>query len=459
MSSPVLNLRLKSGERPVVFLERPQLPDSESLQELACMPDDPEFLRLDEVAPRGDLGGNGEGIEAAPPQRSVQLAGESLLRSLTAQSAIRSVLQNLLALQNEKTPIYLRVGPSAIERLPWECLHAPNTGFLTLDARWQMARLVGEPGSRAERLYDPPLKMLAVLAAAGVEARAEWDRIYGALTATNYWGRIRVFVAEDDLFEHVQGLGDERVELSYLHSRSALLSDLEAFAPHVVHFFCHGYGGSPSPYLELATRASYVTGEGNVFVEPRELYPLVGQGVWMAVLNCCEGATSSGNTGSLAYSLASVGFPAVIAMRRAITVPDANAFCGAFYSSLFREMVTIERRADDVVKIEWPGLLHEPRLRLAERHGGPVSSEAAAHPEWTYPILYLGADETTLKRVQIVGLRPDHASYERAKLERLIASGEELHPGLPQEIFDRIDEEIAKLKEQLEAASTDSNGG
>lgn len=456
MTAPILNLMTESMEgAPAVFLERPKLANGFVLHPFPCKADEPVFQSLDPGAvPGGAVAG--PGADAG----TVRAAGRLLLESVTAHPGVQQALQTALATPDQNNPIYLRLRCNAVDSLPWECMHESQAGFLALDERWQIARLVGDPGSSFERTFEAPLNILVVLTAAGIDARPEWDKLHSALTASGVTANVRVLVSADPLKDHIESRNDPRVEVSFLQSRQHLLDQFETFGPQIVHFFCHGYAGE-APHLELATRGSHGSGQGHVNVEPRDFTINQTKRIWAVVLNCCEGGAAPGgapsvNTGSLAFSLASVGFPAVIAMRRAVTVLDAHVFCGAFYSTFFKHVAGLDLSDASGARLAWPTFLHEPRRSLCERFPGPASATAADHPEWSLPMLYLGSDETKLMpRPQPEG-RSDQAAYERAKLDQLIQAREELHPSTPQVVLDGIDAEIAAITARLPAQA---NGG
>lgn len=431
MTGPLLNLVTSFGENKLVFLERPATIGAPVASALPCQPGDSEFLRLDDPAV----------IEDPPPDMPVVAAGLKLFQALTQNAAVDAALK--VALSNRE-PIYLRMAPNDVDQLPWESLHDGVNGFFALDPNMQIARVAQSPQSMHECAYDPPLRLLVVLGAADVSPESEWNGLRAALQASPVPVETRVLVSDDAVRSAIEQAGDPATTAESLADKRHLLNALVTFKPHLIHFFCHGYAGG-APYLEIETRLSREGGDNHIALESRELEPLIGN-VWAIVLNCCEGAAPSGNTGSLAFSLASQGFPAVIAMRRAITVADANAFSGSFYPTLFQRLGEIASAKDDVSEVVWSSLLYSPRRSLCDRHGGPPTQTAQVRSEWTLPVLYLGRERTILRKPPTTRRGPavsaPDAAYERAKLETLLRALNELHPSAPEAIKTQIKEEI-----------------
>ena len=144
---------------------------------------------------------------------------------------------------------------------------------------------------------EPPLRIMALLTAAGVDARPEWEALKAALDASPVPVEVRLFVSQDDLKLHLDGLNDPRVTAEFLPGDFDLAAIVgqQPLPPHIIHFFCHGSaeGGAT---LHLATRADQIAGSGlgSVAIEPNDLRRVAGldRHLWLVTLNCCQGAAA-----------------------------------------------------------------------------------------------------------------------------------------------------------------------
>jgi CHAT domain len=194
-------------------------------------------------------------------------------------------------------------------------------------------------------------------------------------------------------------------ELMVTADQDTMLHRLEAFAPNIVHVFCHG-SNDPLPQLEIETRTDFVaaTGRGSIRLDPMAMRPLAeASSLWLIVLNCCKGAAAGSNLHSLARTLVACGAPAVVAMREAVTVLDANLFTRAFYRTLLpaleceltsRGMTTAGAMGHPIPDPLWVDALFEVRRTLST----DAKRNANSSPEWTYPVAYVNRDELRIVR-------------------------------------------------------------
>jgi hypothetical protein len=300
------------------------------------------------------------------------------------------------------------------------------------------------------------LKVLAVLAASGqIPARKEWDALVAALGSAKFPVTLRVFVCEKALYD----LKEPRVNsVEWVPDNDLDLVDaIQRFAPHVLHFFCHG-STEQGPHLQIATRKSWphMTGQGDVTLDPSQLRPLAGaeEPPWLITLNCCEGAAGGRDTRSLARSLVDLGFPVVAGMREAVPSADANVFCQSLYEAVIDELARCLKVAAPTVEIEWCKALCRPRRRLLGHYTGGSAGAEASKP-WTLPVLYVRPDTFRLR----VG-RPDEAKRQ-AQLDVLRGLLTRAYPpdaSLPTEFVKQIKERIAELEAELAAAPPPTKG-
>jgi hypothetical protein len=311
---------------------------------------------------------------------------------------------------------------------------------------------------------------MLIASAAHVDSMPEWKSFYNAVKRTEIELQLQIFVCQEELKIAIERLNDARVTVQYLSSKLELLNAIQAFAPHILHFFCHGStdGGA---HLRLANRADW-DGEdprGSIIIVPNDLDQFtsanVSGNVWLVVLNCCQGsavvahATSLEDTYSLARSLVTQGFPAVIGMREPIASGDAHVFCQAFYPSVFSILQETEQQGKagtDFTEVEWARALYQPRAQLRDLHAEnqPPAVAAAACKEWTLPVIYIRPELFKLRvRSTNSALSEDEKKKLLGQLRALRAGRETLQtlPEVPQAVLADIDQRMADLEKQLYA--------
>jgi hypothetical protein len=327
--------------------------------------------------------------------------GLSLSDCLRKHPAILHELDGILA--SEGT-IYLRLDPAAVDDLPWEALHTPNEGFLAFNRRWPIARV--KPVRRAvksEKTFVAPLRIFAVLAAAGpnVSAADEWESLYLALKKSNLNLKLKVVVCEDELKSKIDKSAetDTWIECGFVPDQSELFEQMASFEPQFVHFFCHGKASSP-PFLQIGNRIDFKRNQpGSVIIESWQISQRAdpNENLWLVTLDCCETALQGGDNTSrsrpFASSLVIDGIPAVVGMREPLDQAVATRFCGLFYSSILanlRSELKAAREEHKPAVLRWPSALFAARqelCRLADNQR-PLTVVAEGAKDWTIPVLY-----------------------------------------------------------------------
>jgi CHAT domain len=432
-------------------------PNARDLYAFECTENDPPFMKIRQRQLGPDI---------------VKCAGERLYDNLSKHPAVREAIAMALTItQDNVAPLYVHLNSEKAEALPWETLFAAGN-FLTLDRRWQIARIADTAAMvQAKNLtFRPPLKVSLVLSAAGVDSTPQWDAFYNSLRGTAIELVLQVFVCQRELKVTIEGLNDPQVnvQVEFLQSRSDLLEKVKNFAPHILHFFCHG-STEGGPYLQLATLADWEGGDprGSIAIAPDDLYPFSTSNVsgytWLVVLNCCEGAAPVANaaTAEDAYSLARLlvtnGFCAAVGMREPIASDDAHTFCQAFYPSVLAILQELQPQQKNVktdfTEVEWARALHGPRAQLRDKYRAdkPPLLAAAASREWTLPIIYV-RPELFMLRVRFTNplLTASQIEVLRAQI-KLLRNFRQTHPDVPQGALDDIDTQIADLEAQLYA--------
>ncbi len=309
--------------------------------------------------------------------------------------------------------------------------------------------------------------------AAGVDSTPQWDAFYNSVKGKAIDLALQVFVCQKELKAAIEGLNDPRVnvQVEFLQSRSDLLEKVKKFAPHILHFFCHG-STEGGPYLQLATLRDWDGGDprGSIAIAPDDLYPFSTSNVsgytWLVALNCCEGAAPVANAAtaedvySLARLLVTNGFSAAVGMREPIASDDAHIFCQAFYPSVLAILQELQppqgNVKTDFTEVEWARALYEPRTRLRDKYRAdkPPLLAASASREWTLPIIYV-RPELFMLRVRFTNPELSSADVEtlRSQIKTIRATRDFLQtvPNIPQGVFMDINNQLADLEAKLYA--------
>jgi hypothetical protein len=207
-------------------------------------------------------------------------------------------------------------------------------------------------------------------------------------------------------------------------SEGTLLGAIKALQPNIVHFFCHGTSEAAQARLELARPSDYdaEVPHGSIRLAATDLDVLgTTSSVWLVVLNCCQGAMSSGRFRSLAGDLVGGGTPAVIAMRDSVDATKANQFAGVLYKHLLDALFPmLPTEADAAAGNEillsedtWLNVMHPPREALSRPDPNSI-------PWWTLPVVYVRRGPLKLKAqprsVTLLGLLPEQARLDIVKL-------------------------------------------
>lgn len=428
---------------------------------------------------------------------SVDAMGKYMMNALSKHPAVREAIEH-----------HLDDGPGALlvrtalgtETLPWETLFARGS-FMALDRRWPIARQDPRAGAReASRAdFQPPLRVLAILAAdektTDTADASQWKALSEALAKAKFPVAVTALVARDDLLNTINGFRSPivRAEAEFVPPGRELLEQAGSYEPpHILHFFCHGLvlPDSNKAMLQLSTRTSVLGAGKPVELEAGDIKELGGDTAWLATLNCCRSASPTDGVGSLAFAVMQNGIPTVTGMREPVSVPDANAFTRAFYAELMAELAAVVEHQGEKTDIDWPSMLFEPRMAIAEANCGrdPIPIAAQSSRAWTLPALYLGwsfyqlvgrpapADVRPTGRVTsripprllrwLAPVRrnvaPALSEEERARIQtqiNLLRDLEAKSLGAPPEVLEQYRRQITVLERQVYGATPESSGG
>lgn len=336
---------------------------------------------------------------------AVRERGRMLRQELRKHPGIATILDNLAhSPLDQVQPIYVKLSEGDAELINWETLCDDNDAFLALDQRWPIGR-ISDPmsgQSRPPAVLRKPVKVLAVISAYGVNGqKKEWEMFRQAAQVARDAGldiRLRLLVGDEDTRSAVDAAiaeGLDWVEVSHIENTGArVIQDIIAWAPNVLHFFCHCSAGStPSEQaLELATTSDYLdpgASGGSVKIRARQLadMSLTLANPWLLTLNCCSSGQATKELQSIAHQVVSAGFPAAVAMLEPVDTRDAYEFTRAFYPALFADLLSAANVLvkQPLVPFEWTRSMYEARMAICDLHGG----DAPNAPEWTLPVLYV----------------------------------------------------------------------
>lgn len=335
---------------------------------------------------------NSSALQEPTGQGPVRQLGAALFSRLKDNEAVANAIGRALAIADGPSyPIGFQITDEEIAALPWEGL-AIDTRFPALEARWPIVRVVASISPLIRHAFVPPLRVMAVLSALHRSAEQEWQGLKAAVDAARHQGlpiQLKVLVSEEALKDQISAAAEPDVVVGTVPSLSTdLTRTINDFAPQILHFFCHGSQRDGIRRLELATVVDWDQAPGpeaqaSLRLAISELAEAT-KGIWLIVLNACEGGGGTQEAYSFAHELVKAGLPAAIGMRRAIDAIDANTFSAAFFPSLFSLLRSMAGVAQGEASLEWADLLVGARRALRDRHGDPSDDDT-----WTLPVLYV----------------------------------------------------------------------
>lgn len=393
---------------------------------------------------------------------AVKTYGQTIFSRLKTHPAIRSALDMaLLAPHDQVRPLYFKVDVNDAERILWETLCDDQGQFLALDRRWPIARIADSVVDlpAVEPVFTPPLKILAFIAALGIDGLPEWESLRKAVDKGRKNGlpiEVKLFVGQKPVLDAVRkeiAGGLAHVEAAPLPDRVMEIEDaLEAFSPHVVHFFCHGSTAHGVSELELATLLDHLqlNAAGSIRLQIDQLAGMPGmKRAWMVTLNCCEGGRPTSDLHSMAHSLVASGIPAAVGSLEPIDAGDANEFCVSFYPTVFDRL---QKQLEGIpsgqtVEVEWAEALRPPRTGLCQKH----QNDPGNFRQWALPVLYLRRELFRVKKADS-GMDPrslEDLEEMKTRAEMVARALRALPPATPEETRDQLLAILADLPGEL----------
>jgi hypothetical protein len=368
----------------------------------------------------------------AGPSPVVRKVGEMLLSALRVHPAVSRHLDEVpTVLTDSQRQICLFFDDPSGERFPWEAMfYDDKVRFLALDQRFPIVRLKDPLSLARVFAYDPPLRILALLAAVGpnVNARDEWDGLYQATKGKDV--RVEVLTCQKDLIEIIKELDDPRYSAEQIASESNVAMKLNNFVPQILHLF--GHGNAAEGEIVFGTFGDWKENEdpdrqqdqpGTIKLTPMNIsqYRNRAMPVWLAVLNACRSGGIEDGHESLASALVRSGFPAAVGMSSDVASYDTSAFTKTYYSRVMDLIASA--KLGERVEIDWASRLWDARMAIYK--GSRMKDEEC--PYWTFPVIYTRREPFQVFRLaNDIETRP---KTERPSLDRTMQAQIELDQG------------------------------
>lgn len=338
--------------------------------------------------------GDNEKIDISRLPGNIVERGKRLMELLSAHPPVKEGLGAVLVLPpgSPPSPLCFRVRVAAADAVPWEQIWVEHQGFCALQDRWPILRIAGQSCLVEPRNFVPPLRIVAVLSAAGRTGVPQLRSILAAVrseAAAKIGVQLHVISGEEDVQEAAVGpeVSFELIETS----GPGLRRQIARAKPHILHLLCHGGVVAGARVLSFGKLTDFDAGEdrsGSLGLMADDLIATLNEcHPWLVVLNACETADASAGDGpALAHDLASGGMPAVIGMRRLVDLGETNRFCAELYPEL---LAVVRNALGDAANaertIDWSAALTGPRKVMS-------GADPAAMDSWSDPVLYVQSD-------------------------------------------------------------------
>lgn len=335
------------------------------------------------------------GLPDLDEEATTKAYAAALRDRLMAAAPVKVALDDIFRRSGVAAPdLKFQLRHARCEGYSWEAIFNDKNDFLGLASRANLSRQVKSFGDRTDTgMFQPPLRMLAVMSALGISARPQWLALRNALgkALSKREVTLQVLVAEAKLRDDIvkEGLAGVTVDLIPA-SATGLFTAIEDAAPHVLHFFCHGRIDERGQSLELMPAAGWMADDPTQAVNLGIQELCREQAVrnsWLVVLNCCLGAAGVEDEGKTSFSMAmqlvKAGAANAIGMSSPIDAADAHVLAETFYARVVRDLGPLLGGAAGPVVLDFASALGKARDALA---GG--NSPGRPYSTWTLPRLY-----------------------------------------------------------------------
>lgn len=338
---------------------------------------------------------------------NVTAYGTEVRKALVTHPAIAYELVGIFGRQlPERSTLRFLIRSPYAERFRWEALCDEARRFMAVSDTCVISRVTPARAGPGLRSFTYPLRMMAFLSAAGIEAKTEFNKIRSQILAARANGleiECTVYLGEQALLDDVQkkiAKGDaiyQGIAAEPIPPTAVEIGTLLKSAPiQFLHFLCHGIERAGVQGLSLATISDHDKNEINdnaaaasIFLTSDALSEALAlnNSIWITVLNSCSGAEVARQLHSMALNAAAKGCPYTIGMAEPIKSDDASAFSEAFYGELF----AIVRRSLKEGAADAPLMLDlSPAVIPARKalHEQCSKLQPDAFGRWLLPLLY-----------------------------------------------------------------------
>lgn len=354
------------------------------------------------VVPEGHIGL----LQLPPPlpefdtQANAEAYGGVLNQALRANPAVAAALAQIcdVPLAYDTCATLLFDLPAAgADAYRWEAIHAPGSGFAAISRNCRVARIKRTALPPAE--MPEALRVMAFISAAKVPGDVEFAALVAALEVGRASGariEARILVGEQALLDQA-GLHDW-LKVERIPAASADFETLiRGYAPHILHFFCHGQvGGNGPDALEFATVNDWAIdsemGHGLVGID-RLGRALTNGATWLVVLNCCQGGASRPGAQSMASTLVSgKACAAAVGMIQPIDAAEATLVTAAFHTALFDTVLRDLSRPPASGTIDFTPAIAAAHQRFYDYCLQAAAQLPGSFGRWVMPVLYLAGE-------------------------------------------------------------------
>jgi CHAT domain-containing protein len=331
--------------------------------------------------------------------------GQDLTNRLAADPDIGRALrfvQNLHAqnpgavgppqMPKEMFPIFVDLGPPDADNLPWEALWSEaHKQPLSLLPYWPVVRRgkVASPVGQLDIRWESELRILAILAAAQIDAMPEWKALRTAIEKHGGWVRVKVLTPQKEIIDEITAAGMPNVTVEVIAGKDDILSAARLFRPHILHCFAHGQAAT-NPRLLVATPSTWKSGENQVALDSPEFDEFgASNTLWLTTINACAGSQGQWDARSFARNVIARGTPVVVGMSDLLPANVSHLFTRKFFSELLSRLWQYggkhpnERVTEEAVVEHLCGSLYTARRGMHDEESKDIA-------DCMLPVMYLG---------------------------------------------------------------------
>jgi hypothetical protein len=345
--------------------------------------------------------------------------GQELLGLLTKRDPVKTVLGSAFKrpVDSPPSPLYFHIRALVADPIPWEQLHVKDIGFCALDARWPIGRIAGREDAVRGRPFKAPLRIVAVLSAAGRDGSEQLEALRSAVDNAGMPVQLHIISGDESVL--TAATGDNITSAPIAGNVAEFCAQIVEAKPHVLHLLCHGGAEAGVSLLAFGRIDDFDAGrtDGRLRLPVSDLVgSLQACDPWLVVLAACESAGAAddvANGRALAHEMVEKGITAVIGMRRLVDLADTNRFCEHLYPGVLAE---IRKAVQPLAEgesgertIDWAVTLTTPRKVMSD--GDPAAADS-----WLDPVLYAQREDLRIFPPQ--RLSPEEIAELQGRLDK-----------------------------------------